>query len=726
MTRWTVICMVALALAATSYVVGPGPAAAAPAAAMEFAPTLGHFAPALQPSGPWPTYMSDPERTSANHRERAIDSSDVGELRPIWSLSNNGSDFSAPIVVNGTLFYGSWNGNETAVNVTTGAIEWTRYLGTDPSCGGYTPMGISSTAAYLDGTIYVGGGDGYWYALNASTGATEWRYLVGTGADAFYDWASALVYHGSLYIGIASCFDNPLIPAGLIELNLTGPHTPSHVFHSTPVGSAGESIWTTPALDPANNTLWVATGNENPPGYPRYANAIVGLNATTLNVSGSWQVPNVAGQDADFGSTPVLFFTHSGTPMVVATDKNGIAYALDRANVSVNGTWGPTWNLSTGGGFSGAAFDGHTLYLAGGGSVEAVVPGNGSVLWSAGMDGGGEILGSLGWADGVVFAAGGSEVEAINSTNGTVLWNATFPDGGSGVTEPVVADGVLFVASGDYGTEGSLTAYGLANASYHSVTFVETGLPAGKTWSAGLGGSTVVTTHGSATFYEPNGTFAYLLRGPSGYRVVGFAPAGTLTVSGSNVTDPIQFIRGSTVTMVFHEAGLIPGDNWCVLFGSLHCAIKPTITLKGVTPGSYSYDIDQAPGYSLMVRAHHVVVGDSGTVDLTLRGATLDATFAPRLYPVVFEETGLAASVHWHVRGACLVPKRAKSGCFGMSAAAGGTGLALALNLRNGSYSWAVVPIHDYELEVDSVTGWTGTMQVSGSAQYLNFTFVRT
>ncbi|HYB63177.1 MAG TPA: PQQ-binding-like beta-propeller repeat protein, partial [Thermoplasmata archaeon] len=211
--------------------------------------------------------MYDVERTGANTLEHTIGVDNVATLEPIWSVPSNGSDFSAPIVVNGTVYYGSWNGDEYAVNASTGTVLWQTYLGTDNSCG-YVPMGISSTPAYANGTLYLGGGDGYWYALNASTGAVDWSFLPGSLTENYYDWASALVYRSSLYIGTASCFDNPLVPASLIEVSLTSSHRVIAQFNTTPPGEIGESIWSTPALDPATNTVWVSTGNENPPGYP--------------------------------------------------------------------------------------------------------------------------------------------------------------------------------------------------------------------------------------------------------------------------------------------------------------------------------------------------------------------------------------------------------------------------------------------------------------------------
>lgn len=410
----------------------------------------------------WPTFLYNPERTGANLGERTLAPSNVSQLQEVWTLPSNGSDFSAPIVVNNTLFYGSWNGEEYAVNAATGLVEWSRDLGTDPGCG-YAPMGISSTAAYDRGTLYLGGGDGYWYALNATTGQVDWRYFVGAPPTFNnYDWASALVYGSSLYIGVASCFDNPLVRGALVQVNLTGSHTANHTFYTVPANETGADIWTTPAADPGSNTIWVTTGNENS-SYPTYANAIIALDASTLAVRGSWQVPNLQGQDSDFGSSPTLFQTATGTPMVVATNKNGVAYAFDRANVSTNGSWGPMWTLDTGMGFSSGAFDGHTLYLAGNG-LYAVQPSNGSVLWENPNVSG--VYSALTWANGIVYVGSGTTIDAVDASNGTMLWNASVPGGGNINAESVLVDGRLYVPSGNYASEGNLTAYGIPLAAF--------------------------------------------------------------------------------------------------------------------------------------------------------------------------------------------------------------------------------------------------------------------
>ena len=659
----------------------------------------------------WPTYMDNVGRTAANHLERTLAPTTVAALTPLWSIPSNGSDFSAPIVVHGTVYFGSWNGTEEAVNATTGTVLWSQFLGVDTACGGYSPMGISSTPAYANGTIYLGGGDGYWYALNASSGQVLWRMLPGSETDGYYAWASALVYDGSLYVGTSSCFDNPLVPAGLLRV-ATSDGAVLAQFNSTPVGGTGESVWTSPALDPTNHTVWITTGNENPPGYPLYANAVIALNATTLNVSGSWQVPNVAGEDSDFGSTPTLFHTAAGVPMIVASNKNGVAYALNRSNVSAGGDWGPSWNLSTGGGFSGAAFDGETLYLGGGSSVEAVVPANGSVLWTAPLLGGGPLLGSLAWANGVLYAGGGDEVEAIDAGNGTVLWNATLAPGQQTVTEPVVVGGELFVASGNYAGLGYLTAYGLAGTSLFHLTFNASGVPAGKSWSASVGGVTRTSTDATISFLEANGSLPYLLRGPRGMVVGGLPPVGNVTVAGANVSEALTLSHGRTVGVAFAERGLVHHTGWCIrLAGWSGCSLHGRISLGNLTPATYSYGIGPVAGYTLSARLGRSPVPASGEL-VVQRPTTFHLRFSEVTYPVVFQEAGLAAGVRWSVRVTDLAG--------GSHRAVHGSARApdpITLDLPNGSYSYLVRAPRHY------AGGGTGGLTVDGTGSAVNLSF---
>ena len=439
---------------------------------------------------------------------------------------------------------------------------------------------------------------------------------------------------------------------------------------------------------------------------------MIALNASTLNVTGSWQVPDVEGEDSDFGSTPTLFATSHGVPMVVASNKNGLAYALNRSNVSVNGTWYPAWNLSTGGGFSGAAFDGRTLYLAGDG-VYAVDPDNGSVLWQAPMDGGGYITGSLSYANGLVYAGGGSEVEAIDAANGSVLWNATLPGGLSTVTEPVVAGNELFVAGGDYGTSGALTAYGLPAGASYPVVFQQSGLPAGKSWVASVNGLTRSSADDSITFYEPNGSYAYLIEGPGGFEVRDVAPGGTVNVSGAETMVSFDFAAGPTFGVTFQRSGLAAGTPWCAEFsGAAPCSVRGAIHVRNLTAGTYAYAGGPIAGETLTIHWRGAVVPNAGSEALA-KATTFYLHYVVTTYAVVFEETGLAARTGWSVK----VSETIDGHTHAMTHSSRTDTIVFAL--ANGTYAFTVKVVLHY-------TGnFSGTLSVVAAPVEVNVTFVR-
>ncbi|MFI5414216.1 MAG: PKD domain-containing protein [Candidatus Lutacidiplasmatales archaeon] len=403
----------------------------------------------------WAQYMGSPEHTAANPWERTIAPSNVSNLTQVWKYAVNGSVNSAPIVVNGTVYFGSWAGFEYAIHAANGTLEWAKYLNSSTYC---SVGGIESTPAYSNGSLYLGAPNGTWVALNAFNGSIEWSYLAGSDANGYYDWASALVFGHSVYIGTASCFDSPLIPGTIIQVNLTGNHTANHTWHPLSAGKVGTTMWTTSTADPGANTVWVTTGNDDG-NAQKYAQSVVALNASTLAVRGFWQVPNVVGFDSDFGSTATLVNPAHGPPLIVATNKNGVTYAFNRSNVTLS-NWSPIWTLNTGGGFSGGAFDGTTLYCGGlGGTLYAVDPSNGSVEWHTNLAGG-AIYASLTEANGVVYAGAGSTEYAVDAANGTVLWSVS-PPGANIDGESVVADGRLYVPTGDSSGGGHIYAYGL-------------------------------------------------------------------------------------------------------------------------------------------------------------------------------------------------------------------------------------------------------------------------
>lgn len=123
----------------------------------------------------------------------------------------------------------------------------------------------------------------------------------------------------------------------------------------------------------------------------------------------------------------------------------------------------------------------------------------------------------------------------------------------------------------------------------YTVTFQESGLPSGTSWSVTLGGTQKTSTTSTITFTEPNATYDFTMGSVAGYAA---SPAsGYVTVSGSNVTEAISFsVNTGSYTVTFTESGLPSGDSWDVIFNGVeHTSTSTTITFTGVLAGTYSW-----------------------------------------------------------------------------------------------------------------------------------------
>ncbi len=423
--------------------------------------------PARAASGDWPTYLHDTQRTGAT-TDTTLSTANAGQLTTNWVFKTGGPIAASPTVVGGTVYVGSWDGYEYALNAATGAMLWKTFLGqTTAPC--YPQLaGVSSAADVENGVVYVGGGDSYWYALDATTGNVLWKVFIGDNTKGWYNWASPLIYNGYAYIGTSSLGDCPLVPGQLLQVSLTT-HAVVNTFNFVPTGQYGGGIWTTPALDTATNTIFVSTGTRNQPGQT-LSEAVVALDASTLALKSSWALPTSAETvDSDFASTPILFSDTNGNQLVTAINKNGIAYTLNRNNL----TPGPVWSqqIDIGGSCpqcgdgsaSSAAFGNNTLFLAGGnsvingqgykGSVSALDPATGNLKWQHGATG--QVIPALAYSNGLVFDDAGATFEVLDAATGTRLYSYT--TGNLLYAAPSISNGQVFTG----GTDNNVYAFGL-------------------------------------------------------------------------------------------------------------------------------------------------------------------------------------------------------------------------------------------------------------------------
>jgi outer membrane protein assembly factor BamB len=441
---------------------------------------------ALAP-GDWPTYLINEGRSGFNSAETIINPSTAPNLKLHWSYKVGGAISSQPVEDNGLIYWGSWDGYERATHL-DGTLAWAIFLGKEtPQCFPFTGGGVASTATVswvsINGTNtlvdFVGGGDGNFYALNATTGAFIWHTFLGAIPD-HYLWSSPLLYNGSIYEGVASYGDCPLVQGQFVQLDATTGAI-QHTFSPAPDGCLGATVWGSAAADTRTGMIYIATGNNGTCSTNEiYSSAILELRASDLSLVNYWQSPLGHHQpDRDFGSTPTLFdATINGVlhHMIGAANKDGQYYALDRTNLSQGPLWTDTIAISGAcpecdqASISPSAWDGSTLYMAGGaitlngnsckGSVQAVNPATGAFLWQVCLTSG-AVFGAVTVVPGLVVVTQGVYLDVLDASSGNILYSYLVPlKGVRFFGSASISNGVLYVGEA-HGLSSHFYAFGL-------------------------------------------------------------------------------------------------------------------------------------------------------------------------------------------------------------------------------------------------------------------------
>jgi hypothetical protein len=425
------------------------------------------------------TYRGDLGRSGYYPSESGLTTANAAKLKVHWTAAGGVDSFAQPIVANNMIFWSDWNGTEHGANL-SGQDLWNTNIGTTtpPASDNCSPKTSGPTSTPTLGTVggvlalFVGGGNGVLYALNAQTGSILWQTRLGTSPDNFL-WDSPALYNGTIYMGVASYGDCPLVQGQLVALNATtGAITGT--ADMVPNGCIGGGIWSSPTVDASAGTIWVTTGTPHAcSNGTAYAPAIVELRASDLSVLGYWNVPvsSQSAGDPDFGSTPTLFTaTINGQvrSLVGAVNKDAIFYAWDRTNPAAGPVWQSTIATASGdpavGSIVSASWDGTNLYVGGGsatingtscaGSLDALNPSTGAFVWRSCQSS--QLFGGITAVPGVIVEGTlGGTVLFLNAASGATLLSYT-----TGVSEIqgecAVSNGIVYVPLDN----GSLLALG--------------------------------------------------------------------------------------------------------------------------------------------------------------------------------------------------------------------------------------------------------------------------
>jgi hypothetical protein len=268
-----------------------------------------------------------------------------------------------------------------------------------------------------------------------------------------------------------------------------------------------------------------------------------------------------------------------------------------------------------------------------------------------------------------------------NPDNYPVYMNAPLPAGGN-YWSNYTGSGYNGIGTTPMPVNGSLMDYYPLTSRWISptVTFMETGLPSGTSWSVSLGSTMYSSSGGSIVFSPTNGQYmnvSYSVSHVSGY--VASAASGTVYLNGMNKIVTVSFTP-YTYAVTFTESNLPSGTTWSVtLNGNKISSITSTISFS-LSNGTYNYAIGTITGY-------HSAEG-TGTLQVNATSKSININFVQNMYTLVVSETGLPAGMAWTVN----VSGTSKTT----------TSTSVDIQLVSGTYNVSVSTSSDYNITLSS------------------------
>lgn len=332
---------------------------------------------------------------SENHYSplKDINDGNIGRLGLAWyyDLPVVASVFSAPLAVDGVLYFAIGYSVVHAMDAATGKLLW-QYDPDVPAVagqklrGGWGIRGI----AFWGGKVYTGTQDGRLIALDAKTGKLVWSAQTIEPNDGRYVTGPPWVFNGKVVIGHGGADFTPVrgyVTAFDAQTGkqlwrfYTVPGNPKGGFENPTMemaaktwngewwkyGGGGGTVWHAMAYDPKFNRLYIGTGNGSPwnqkirspgGGDNLFVCSIVALDADTGRYAWHYQVN--PGETWDFNAAmdielATLKIDGRERPVILHAPKNGFFYVIDRetgklisAEKFAKATWAESIDVKTG------------------------------------------------------------------------------------------------------------------------------------------------------------------------------------------------------------------------------------------------------------------------------------------------------------------------------------------------------------------------------------------
>lgn len=223
-----------------------------------------------------------------------------------------------------------------------------------------------------------------------------------------------------------------------------------------------------------------------------------------------------------------------------------------------------------------------------------------------------------------------------------VNWNLSLPTGGN-YWSNYTGTGTNGIGTTPYIINGANVDYLPLTSRWatSTVTFVETGLPAGTSWSVSFGQSSITSSTTTIVFEQTNGmqmSQSYVIPSVPGFRTS--SGSGSVFLNGTDKIITLSFSPYS-YQVAFVEKGLQAGASWTVTLGSsTKTSTSSTITFTE-TNGTYAYTVGGVQGYQT----------PSSTGKTTVNGVTdtVSVDFTQITYVLTIDEVGLPSGSSWTV-----------------------------------------------------------------------------
>jgi polyvinyl alcohol dehydrogenase (cytochrome) len=334
-----------------------------------------------------------------------LTAADVPRLKLKWAFGfpSDLQSNAQSTIAGGRVFVGSAGGFVYSLSAATGCVYWFFETGAPMRAAISvarikTPAGMRYAALFGDGAANV-------YAVDAETGKLLWKTKVETSPVARIT-GSPTFYDGRYYVPMASSEEgagtNPAYECchfrgsvtaldastgKIVWQTYTIPEVPfpttKNKVGTQLWGPSGAPVWSSPAIDPRRNALYITTGNNYSDPPSKTSDSFMALDLKSGKMLWSKQMspadayvsacrlpdktncPESNGPDFDFSASPILVTLSNGRRALVAGQKSAVVHAVDpdrqgeiiwQTRVGEGGTMGGVqW---------GSATDGTNVYVA--------------------------------------------------------------------------------------------------------------------------------------------------------------------------------------------------------------------------------------------------------------------------------------------------------------------------------------------------------------------------